>query len=173
MATFWTYSNKIHQFSEQGAETIHIPWSNTDVNRVTSNDNNSITTQGNLYHIARSPKSDILSKTYFIVFTDFKFQNLPETVSGIELKLFTNRKGRITDDTVSLYYDDSLIGNNKASTEILPNKIYGDPLDNWGVALTKEKLMDKSFGVILRFKSHPKWPHNDPMFINAVELRIY
>lgn len=172
MATTWTYSNKIHQYSEEGAESIHIQWSNIDVNRVSSNDNNSITTNGNLYHIARSPKHDILSKTYYIVFTDFKFQNVPETISGIELKLNTNRKGRITDDTVCLFKE-SIIGDNKAIVEILPSKIYGDSTDLWGTNLTKSDIIDKNFGVILRFKSHPKWPHNDPMFINAVELRIH
>jgi hypothetical protein len=172
MATFWTYSNKIQQYAEEGAESVHIPWSNTDVNRVSSNDNNSITTNGNLFHIARSPKHDILSKTYYIVFTNFKFQNLPETISGIELKLSSNRKGRITDDTISLYKN-SIIGENKAISEVLPNKIYGDSTDLWGANLTKSDILDENFGVILRFKSHPRWPHNDPMFINAVELRIH
>lgn len=172
MTTFWTHSNKIHQYSEEGAESVHISWNNTDVNRVSSNDNNSITTNGNLYHIARSPKHDILSKTYYIVFTDFKFQNIPETITGIELKLFGNRKGRIMDDTINLYKND-IIGDNKSISEILPSKIYGDSTDLWGTSLVKNDIMDKNFGVILRFKSHPKWPHNDPMFINAVELRIH
>lgn len=113
MATSWTYSNKIHQYSEEGAETVHIQWSNTDVNRVSSTDNNYITTNGNLYHIARSPKHDILSKTYYIVFTDFKFQNVPNNILGIELRLISNRRGRITDDTISLYKS-NIIGDNKA-----------------------------------------------------------
>lgn len=172
MATYWTYSNKIHQYSEEGAESVHIQWSNTDVNQVSSTDNNSITTNGNLYHISRSPKHDILSKTYYIVFTNFKFQNVPNTISGIELRLVSNRKGRITDDTISLYKN-GIIGDNKAIVEILPSKIYGDSNDMWGTTLTKNDFLDENFGVILRFKSHPKWPHNDPMFINAVELRIH
>lgn len=173
MATNWTYPNQISQYSEEGAEEQHISWSNLGVEAITVNDKLNLVTTKNLYHIARSPKHDLTTKTYFLQVSNFKFQNLPATISGIELRLSVNRRGRISDDVVQLMLDNVPIGDNKAGVEITQNKIYGSPTDMWNTSLTNEDLQKSHFGILMRFKSHPKWPHSDPMFVNSVELRIY
>lgn len=173
MATFWTNANEISQHAEEGADNIHIAWSNIGTEALTFNDKFSIVTSKNLYHIARSPKHDLMTKTYFLKLTNFNFQNTPASISGIELRLTSNRRGRIADDTVQLLLDNLPIGENKAVPEISANKIYGSETDMWGTQLTQAQITQRTFGVLLRFKSHPKWPHSDPMFVNCVELRIY
>lgn len=173
MSTYWTYPNKVSQSVEEGAQEVHVPWSDLDVVSIILNDKVSLSTSGSLYHIARSPKHDILSKTFYLKLTDFKFQDAPATLSGIELRIDANRRGRIMDETVQLLLDDQIIGENKASTDITPNNLYGSPTDKWDTNLTMEQISKSSFGVVLRFKSHPKWPHKDPILINRVELRIH
>jgi hypothetical protein len=102
------------------------------------------------------------------------FRNLPDTVSGIELRLTAQRYGRATDDTVELCFDGSSIGENRATMPISPMKIYGSSTDMWNTnTLTIDNIKDSSFGVIFRFKAHPHWPHRDPVMVDAVELRIH
>jgi hypothetical protein len=173
MATFWTYPNTIAQYVETGAEDNHISWNNISLGDIISNDKLSVVTNKNLYHIARSPKHDLVTKTFFLKITNFKFQNLPVAISGIEMRLTANRRGRIMDDTVQLLLNDEPIGDNKASLEILQTKIYGSPTDLWNANLTISDLNKNNFGLLLRFKSHIKWPHSDPIFVNCVELRIH
>lgn len=173
MATYWTSAGNISQYAEEGADNAHISWSNIGTEPVILNDKFSIVTSKNLYHIARSPKHDLMTKTFFLKLTDFRFQNLPATISGVELRIMANRRGRIVDDTVQLLLNGQLIGDNKAGSEISVNKIYGSSTELWNSSLTADQIAQSSFGVLLRFKSHPKWPHSDPMFVNCVELRIH
>lgn len=173
MATFWTYPNKISQYAESGAEEAHISWNNIGPEATAINDKTSLVTSKNLYHIARSPKSDLMTKTYFLKATGFNFQNMPASLSGIELRLTTNRRGRIMDDTVQLLLNEESIGDNRAEFDMPMIKIYGGPNDLWNTNLNINDVQKNNFGVLLRFKSHMKWPHSDPMLVNCIELRIY
>lgn len=173
MTTFWTFPTKVFQFAETGAESTHIPWKDLEIEKLVSTNKINVGTNGSLYHIARSPKHDLITKTYFIKLSGFNFQNLPGTISGIEMRLNSNRRGRIVDDLIQLMYEDTPIGTNQASIEINPTKIYGAENNLWESNVTLEQVQNLNFGILMRFKSHPKWPHNDPMFIDSVELRIH
>jgi hypothetical protein len=173
MASFWTYPNLLSQSAETDAEEIHIPWGNLTAGYTRTTDKSSIVTSKNLYHIARSPKHNLMTKTYFLKVSGFRFENLPVTLSGIELRINGNRRGRIMDDTIALMMDNQPLGENKATSEIPMTAIYGSPTDTWRAELTIDDISNPNFGVMLRYKSHNKWPHSDPMLINSIELRIY
>jgi hypothetical protein len=165
MTTAWTSPTIITQYAEAGAESVHVPWTGTIM---------PLSTDGSLEHIARSPKHDIRTKTYYLKFTGFNFENLPATISGIELKLDVQRRGRVTDETVDLYVADQAVGNNQATLELVPTKIYGGETDLWAMEnLLLADVEDNNFGVVIRFQAHPHWPHKDHAFVNAVELRIH
>lgn len=174
MATHWTNPTIVTQFSEPGAENIHISWDSIgNFDEIKFNDNQQIVTSKPLYHISRSPKTDLTTKTYFIKATGYNFENLPTNITGIELKFTANRNGRITDDTISLCLNDELIGDNKATLNLDPIKIYGSETDMWNTSLTLEDVSDPTFGVIIRLKSHPNWPHMVGAYINSMELLIH
>jgi hypothetical protein len=175
MATAWTNPTTIIQYAEEGAETHHISWDDTDdFASMKSRNGQSVGRMGQLEHIARSPKHDITNKTYFIRATGYNFKNLPSVVSGIELKVTARREGRVTDDTIQLCLNQEVIGDNRADLKINPIKVYGGETDLWGVDnITLSTLQDSSFGVVLRFKSHPSWPHRSAAFIDSVEIRIH
>ena len=174
MTTPWTLSTSVVQYAEPGAEDIHIPWDNTNnFQGIKILDQTYIKTTKDLLHISRSPKIDITMKTWYLRATGFNFTNLPETISGIEVRLSGNRRGRITDDTVQLCLAEELIGDNRATLDLSPQKIYGTDTDLWNTQLTLSNIQDPTFGVVIRFQSHPRWPHKDSAFLDSVELRIY
>lgn len=175
MATKWFTSNYIVQYSEPSGEEVHVMWDDSDdFANLKSVYETSVGTVGNLVHIARAPKPDITNKTYFLKLTDFRFTNLPDIISGIQLQLSCKRVGRVTDDTISLTYNDTLIGNNQATLDLSPVKFYGSEVSLWGLkTLLTDTVLDSSFGIVLRFKSHPSWPHKDPIDLVSVQLRIY
>jgi len=175
MTTAWTVPNNIIQYAEPGSESVHIPWDNShgfDV--LKSADIRGVRSLGQLSHISRSPKHDIQNKTYYIRATRFNFYDLPTVLSGIELMLLVTRYGRATDDTVELVLSDEIVGDNQASSAIAPEKIYGGPNNLWNAKnLSVNDLQDPSFGVTIRFCSHPHWPHRDPVIISGVRMRIH
>jgi hypothetical protein len=174
MTSNWALPTNIIQYAEEGAEDAHISWIETDsFSGLKSADGRSIKTSGELVHIAREPRHDITQKTYFLKITGFNFINLPDTVSGIEMKLSMNRFGRITDDTVQLCVNDQLIGENQATLDLNPIKIYGDQTSMWDTNLSISDVQNPSFGVTLRFKSHPRWPHKSSAMIDVVQVRVY
>lgn len=174
MTSNWALPTNIIQYAEDGAEDAHISWTETDsFSGLKSADGRSIKTSGELVHIAREPRHDITQKTYFLKITGFNFINLPDTVSGIEMKLSMNRFGRITDDTVQLCVNDQLIGENQATLDLNPIKIYGDQTSMWDTNLSISDVQNPSFGVTLRFKSHPRWPHKSSAMIDVVQVRVY
>lgn len=175
MTTEWTTPTIFSQYAEPEAEAVHISWDDSrGFNALLSNDSESILTNGTLYHIARSPKTDLKTKTYYLKLQGFNFKNLPEIVSGIEFRLSGNRRGRITDETIQLCLVDQLIGENRANLNLDLTKIYGSGDDLWGTDnLTMSNIQDRQFGVVVRFQSHPSFPHRDGAYINAVELRIH
>lgn len=175
MTTLWTTPRTISQYAEQDSEDIHVRWddSNGFVDLMSANEQG-VGTLDSLYHIARSPKTDLTNKTFYIKATGFNFSYIPDEISGIEVRVKMNRRGRVTDDTVQLCYEDNVIGENKADLTILPVKVYGGSNDTWHItSVASIDLTSGLLGVILRFKAHPKWPHRDAAFIDSVEMRIH
>lgn len=175
MTTPWTDPTTISQFAEEGAEAAHISWDSTNnFSGMKSDNEQTVGSMQALYHIARSPETDINSKTYYIRATGYNFSNLPEVVSGVEVRLKTRRGGRVTDDTVQLCLAESNIGENRADLVVNPLKIYGGETDLWGIdGISLTDIQDSTFGVTLRFKSHPQYPHRDAVFIDSVQIRIH
>jgi hypothetical protein len=174
MTTNWAYPNSFFQYAEPDAENVHVPWLELEnFQNLKAQDNRRIKTTRDLIHIARDPRHNIREKTYFLKMTNFIFTNVPATPTGIELKITMNRYGRITDDTIQLTLDDEIIGSNKADLSLDLNKIYGSDSDMWSTTLSSSDIVNSSFGIIMRFQSHPNWPHKCSPFIDAVELRIH
>lgn len=163
----------IIQYPESGADTAHIHWREDQFPFLTSPNGTSVELNGTLHHIARSPDADLRNKTWFLSATGYNFHSLPDQINGIRLKLHSQRRGRVTDDTIQLTKDGKLIGQNRADLVIDTLKIYGGPGDVWGTKLTPADLMDPTFGVVVRLQAHPQWPHNDGAFVGAVEMFIY
>jgi len=173
MTTNWTVPTIISQYYEPGSENVDIAWDSTNnFLELTTNVYGELQSIGTLYHKARSPKLDLTNKTCFLQATGFNFINLPKTLSGIEVQLTTNRYGRAMDDSINLCLSGNSIGENHAVYDIAPQIIYGSSSDLWTTNLTIENVQDPTFGVIIRFKAHPEWPHNDPVLIKAIEIRI-
>ena len=175
MTTAWTFPTIISQYPEEGGEDAHIMWNEDNgLDELKSNDGRSIQTNGTLHHIARSPKHDLRNKTYYIQATGFNFSNIPEVISGIEVRLNVRRYGRATDDTIQLCLNETPIGDNRATLEINPIKVYGSETDLWStLELTPADLLDSTFGIVFRFQAHPHWPHRDPVLVDSVEMRIH
>lgn len=171
MTTAWTLPTSITQYVETEAADVHVPWDENSFINLTSITGRAVGTNGSLYHIARSPKHDLKTKTYFLKLGGFQFENIPNIISGIEVRLTSKRYGRITDETIQLSLNDELVGDNKATLTISPTKIYGSETDVWGIE--PDSVLDPSFGIIIRFQSHPHWPHRDGAQIDAVEIRIH
>lgn len=174
MASNWALPSIVIQYPETGFESNHVAWDeNRQFSAIKTKDGTHVKTIRDLLHIARDPKHDILEKTYFLKLTNFNFVNLPNILSGIEVKLTMNRFGRITDDVIQLTHNNDLIGENKADLILDPIKIYGGDNDLWRSNLSIQDISENSFGISLRFESHPKWPHKSSAFIDCVEIRIY
>jgi hypothetical protein len=175
MTTSWTNPTTITQFAETDAENVHIPWDSVNNFADIKNDNEQgVGTMQGLYHYARSPEADINSKSYYIRATGYNFQNLPSTISGVELRLKTKRGGRVTDDTVQLCLNGEDIGENRANLVVNPLKYYGGEDDFWGLEnIPVSTIQNNTFGVTLRFKSHPQYPHRDAVFVDCVQIRIH
>jgi hypothetical protein len=133
-----------------------------------------------LKHIANPASGPIRNNTYKLICTGFRIPALAQ-INGIKLRVIAQRNGRITDETVQLTYQGSAIGRNNFSYEtdeegrlpISNDSTYGGPTDTWGAELTLEMLQDPSFGVILKFQSHPYYPHSSDMQIESVSLTVY
>jgi hypothetical protein len=126
-----------------------------------------------LLHISRDPRHDIVEKTYFLRVSNFNFSSLPSTLSGIETRITANRYGRLTDDTVQLCLNGELIGDNQATLDLSPIKTYGSNESLWSTTLSMSDIQNSSFGVVVRLKSHPSWPHKCSALIDAIEIRVH
>lgn len=172
MSSLWAYPNKFFQYSNPGAEDVDAPWNELDFIESRLKDKKSLGIVKPLYHIARSPKTDLTNHTYFLRASGFNFVNIPVTLSGIEVKLSARRSGRIVDDTIQLCLGDNLVGDNLATLTADSDKTYGDSISLWGTSLTMGDI-NTNFGLILRFKAHPKWPHKDSIFIDSIQIRLH
>ena len=174
MTTEWTLPNTISQYAEPGGEDGHVSWLEVDnFNSLKAFDGKSVRTTRDLLHIAREPRHDTTEKTYYLKITNFNFVGLPQQLSGIELKISMNRVGRITDETIQLCLNNDLKGLNHATRDLTPVKIYGSETDMWETNLNMQDIQHPSFGVVLRFQSHPNWPHKSTPLVDSVELRIH
>lgn len=173
MTTSWFYPNSV----TQDYEVIeHISWN--DVNNFSSlkhPDGNFCTLSAPLLHIANSYTNDIKMKTWYLYLTQFNILPavIPTTISGIEVEINMNRGGRITDETIQLLYNNDLIGENRANFDLSPNKFYGGSTDVWGLTPTSALLTNSTFGIAVRFQSHPSWPHNEYPRIDYIRIRIH
>jgi hypothetical protein len=175
MTTNWIRPTIVVQYAELGAESAHIPWNTSDnFSTLIHGYHTAVETVSDLYHYSRRPRTDVTTKTYYLQLTGFNFTNLPSTLSGIQLKIYSNRRGRITDDTIQLCLNGNAIGNNQATLNLDPANTYGGETNLWGTDnLTIANIQDPTFGIILRFQSHQQWPHKDPASLSSVELQIY
>jgi hypothetical protein len=133
-----------------------------------------------LKHIANPASGPIRDSTFALVCTGFNIPLLDE-INGIEVRVTGQRNGRIADETIQLVYQDQAIGRNNFSYEtdeegrlpLFNNTVYGGSEDLWGSEITTNMLQDASFGVILKFQSHPYYPHSSDMQIESVSLTVY
>ena len=134
-----------------------------------------------LLHRSNSATGGLRDKTWAITCTNFNMNDLPEVITGLQLDLSGQRNGRIIDETIQLTYQGQPIGNNNFLYVLdseghfyLNNQTsYGGPTDLWGVELTPTILQDPSFGIILKFQSHPYYPHSGGMFLDTVSFTVY
>jgi hypothetical protein len=133
-----------------------------------------------LKHIANPASGPIRNSTVALVCTGFNIFELEE-INGIEVRVTGQRNGRIADETIQLTYENSAIGRNNFVYEtdeegrllLFNDTVYGSPTDTWGSEITADMLQDPSFGVILKFQSHPYYPHSSDMQIESVSLTVY
>jgi hypothetical protein len=133
-----------------------------------------------LKHIANPASGPIRNSTFALVCTGFNIPLLDE-INGIEVRVTGQRNGRIADETIQLTYENSAIGRNNFNYEtdeegrltLFNDTVYGSPTDTWGAEVTSVMLQDSSFGVILKFQSHPYYPHSSDMQIESVSLTVY
>lgn len=172
MTTAWTAPSLITQYAE---DESHISWNEVDnFSSIVTMNGKGTSTSKPLLHISRQPRNDIKMKTHFLKATGFNFINLPTSVSGVVCKVTMNRHGRISDDTIQLTYNGELIGENYATKNLNPISIYGSNSDTWKIEnLDLTMVRDSSFGIILRFRSHPNWPHSTTPLIYSIELQVH
>lgn len=133
-----------------------------------------------LFHRSNPACGDLTNSTQSLLFK-FNITDVPETISGLELRVIAQRNGRATDSQIQLSYQDQPIGNNnfqymtdeEGRLPLHNDTTYGSSTDNWGATLTPEILQDPTFGVILKFQGHPYYPHSSGMFLDSVSLTVY
>jgi hypothetical protein len=166
MPSSWTYPSIVTQFADSDH---HVRWLNVGNDFFSLNQ---IRAERDLLHISNPNANDLRETTYYLLFRGWEWEDLPVTISGIEVMVNLKRVGRITDDTIQLYYNQA-IGDNKANAEISDEKILGGETDLWGYDLTPEIVTDDNFGVLLRLKSHPSWPHKCTPNITHIQIRAW
>ena len=160
---------------------IEIFWKSTPSRDVNSLLEQRWTTVRSLKHIANPATGNIRERTAALICTNFQMENLPDVITGLELKIIAQRNGRIADEIIQLTYQGQPIGKNnfvyltdsEGHIKITNETLYGGPEDLWETNLTPEMLMDPSFGVILKFQSHPYYPHSVGMILDSVSLTVY
>ena len=174
MNSNWTLPTSVTQYAEPDAENFHVSWLDVgDFYSLKSRDGKFVKTSRDLLHIAKQPSHDFVEKTYYLKATGFNFNTLPETVSGIEMRLSMNRYGRITDETIQLCLDADMLGDNQATLNLDLAKTYGGETNTWGAILSIANIQKPTFGVVVRFQSHPDWPHKCSALVDAIELRVH
>lgn len=119
--------------------------------------------------------ADEASSTLY--FSDFDFA-LPADalIQGIQINLVKTASGNneLTDQNLQLYFNDEPIGENKARPEfwaLIPfQTMYGGPTDLWGESITREMVLDSTFGFIIRL--NPAAGSCENAFIDLATLRV-
>jgi hypothetical protein len=145
-----------------------------------------IQTASDLYHITGTGgpgpyMTDVQTQTTQLVFTGFNITNVPSSLSGVQMNLDIVRNGRVCDGDIYLTYNGSIIGQNQSNyDEDVENhllnfnkNVYGGDNNFWGATLTPDILQDSSFGIVIRLRSHPQYPHRTGAMINNVRLSYY
>jgi hypothetical protein len=179
MPTLWTYPTLVSQFAEFPEH--HVPWTNNTTKfsdreldlTLPEYEVNFIRTEKDLLHIPNTSVNNLRMKTWYLKFSGFEFRYMPDTVSGLEAKINVKRVGRITDDTIQLYINNEHVGDNKATAEISDQKTYGSETDLWAIEDLTPATFTRNFGIILRYQSHPSWPHRETPTMTHVELRVW
>lgn len=173
------YPSKVEQISD--APDVEIAWTATNFtsDRLPPTQFKIYTSQ-DLKHISNPACGDLRNQTWTLRYTGF---NIPEEtqVSGIQLNIIANRNGRIVDETVQLTYNNELIGDNnfiyitdeEGHLPVKNETVYGSSQDLWGSNVTSDMISDQTFGVNLKFQSHPYYPHSCGMIIESVTLTIF
>jgi hypothetical protein len=175
MPTSWFYPSVATQFCEAD---VHVPWMHTNTSFTTIDlgteeyEINCIRSAYDLRHISNPLVNDMKMRTYYLVLTGFNWEDLPPTITGIEAYVGIRRTGRITDETVRLY-NGQAIGDNRATADLSNIKTYGSPTDRWDVADLTPGSFDENFGLILRYQSHPNWPHQSTPQMDHVQIRVW
>lgn len=157
--------------TQYAEDDSHIPWNSEDLGAIrTLSSDGSLSKP--LLHISRQPKNDIKMKTWYVRATNFNFRGPPITISGIKFRLTVDRVGRVFDDTIQLTVNNELIGENKCTRTVDPIQIYGSETDTWEVENLSSIIQDPSFGIVIRLKSHPNWPHKTTPILRGLELQI-
>lgn len=189
------YPKTIVQYAEY--PELNVSWSNnfnTDIlgnpsynfaqPGQNSGSNNVISTVVPLTHVANPTRGPKLDKTYYLKCTNFFGSHVPTAPTGLVLTVTSQRNQKIVDDTICLIYQDQIISDNKTNLSAGPYSIdghmkidnvatYGSENDMWGATITREMIMDPSFGVLLRFASNPMYPHKEGMLIYQITLQVY
>lgn len=178
MPTSWTYPTVASQYTDSD---VHIPWMHNNTEFINSSldlttpqyEINQLHSAKDLLHISNTLVQDIKMKTYYLVLTGFDWKNLPGSVSGIEARINVRRTGRITDEAIHLYQG-APIGTNQATLDLSNDKIYGNETFLWGLEeISLGMLNDPDFGIVLRYQSHPNYPHRVTPNIEHVQLRVW
>jgi hypothetical protein len=174
MISNWFTPSFVEQYAESGADNIHVPWFNVNnFSGLRNLDLESIRTTKDLVHIARDPRHDIVQKTYYLKVSQFNIPEFSGILEGIEVKVIMNRGGRITDDTVQLCVNNQAVGDNLANLDLGVEKIYGDGTALWNSPIDITAITESTFGIILRYQSHPHWPHKTTPLIDVVAVRVH
>jgi hypothetical protein len=172
MNTPWFFPNLITQFAEVEQ---HVPWTGEQdgYNALKNSQYTFIGTTRPLLHIANPSVNDLKMKTHYLFLSDFRIATVPDVISQIEVELIMKRAGRITDETIQLRYQDNFIGYNRGDADLSNAKTIIGDVEYWGISeFSSEILRDNSFGIGIRFQSHPSWPHSDSPLINYIRIRV-
>ena len=137
-------------------------------------------TVSDLVHYSNPASGDYRNKTCGLLCTGFNIPVL-ESLHGIQLRLVAQRQGRIVDETIQLSLRGNLIGKNnfvyrtdsEGHLPLLNDTTYGGESDLWATDLTPRDISDPSFGVFIKFQSHPYCPHKQSIYVDSVMLTVF
>jgi len=174
IVTGWAFPLNVYQSAEVPE---HVQWDESGFVYLRYEDDSSCRTLLPLDHIPNSFAGDRNKKTWYLHFSNLKFNYIPDDITGIEVRLGMQRGGRITDETIQLTKNSELIGTNWADQDLNPIKTYGAIGRTWGLeSLTQEEkvslLTSMSFGITIRFRSHPNYPCRETARVNYIKIRL-
>jgi len=129
-------------------------------------------TEKPFYRIARRDNLGGVNSSTQLWCTNFQIPLL-ENITGIELKLVTQRLARIQDYVIQLTYDNELIGKNLYNDLAEDLQIYGGSNNVWESNISPQQLSGQSFGIVIELGPNKKTPHKDQGYIDFVGIRVY